>query len=70
MSGECSFSPLAIIFKENRLIGPNYMVWKRNLNIVLTIEEYKYVMINSCPEGKIPLRKSMRLRRCGKKLMK
>ena len=42
MSG--SFSPLAIILKENRLTGPNYVDWIRNLNIVLTAEEYKYVL--------------------------
>ena len=47
MSG---FSPLSIILKENKLTGPNYVDWKRNLNIVLTAEEYKYVLTEPCPE--------------------
>jgi hypothetical protein len=49
MSGGGSFSPVAIILKENRLTIPNYMDWKRNLNIVLTTKEYKYVLIEPCP---------------------
>jgi hypothetical protein len=42
------------------------MGWKRNLNIVFTIEEYKYVLID-LKLGKIPLTKTMRLRRYGRK---
>ena len=38
-----SFSPLVTILNQNKLIGSNYD-WKRNLNIVLTVEEHKYVL--------------------------
>ena len=44
-----SFSPLMVILKENKLTGPNYIDWKRNLDIVLTVEEYKYVLVEECP---------------------
>jgi hypothetical protein len=50
MSGRGSFSLLAIILNENRLTVPNYVDWKRNLNIVLTAEKYKYVLTNPSPE--------------------
>ena len=36
-----SFNPLAVILKENKLDGTNYIDWKRNLDIVLTTEDYK-----------------------------
>ena len=42
------FNPLAIILKENKLTGPNYVDWKRNRDIVLTIEGYKYILIKEC----------------------
>ncbi|XP_057981282.1 uncharacterized protein LOC131166725 [Malania oleifera] len=45
-----TFNPLAIILKENKLVGPNYIEWKRNLNIVLIAEEYKYVLVKVCPQ--------------------
>ena len=44
-----SFNPLSVILKENKLIGPNYIDWKRNLNLVLTAEEYKFVLTDVCP---------------------
>ena len=44
-----SFNPLSVILKENKFTGPNYIDWKRNLNLVLTIEEYKFVLTNVCP---------------------
>ena len=47
--GGGSLNPLSMILKENRLTGPNYIDWKRNLNLVLTAEEYKYVLIDVCP---------------------
>ena len=46
--GKDSFSPLMSILRENKLTGPNYVDWKRNLNIVLTAEEYKYVLTEAC----------------------
>ncbi|XP_057962249.1 uncharacterized protein LOC131153810 [Malania oleifera] len=39
------FNPLVVILKENKLVGPNYTDWKRNLDIVLAAEEYKYVLV-------------------------
>ena len=44
-----SFNPLSIILKENKLTSPNYIDWKRNLNLVLTTEEYKFMLIDVCP---------------------
>ncbi|XP_074556263.1 uncharacterized protein LOC141812121 [Curcuma longa] len=44
-----TFNPLAVILKENKLTGPNYIDWKRNLDIVLTAEEYKFVLLQECP---------------------
>ena len=44
-----SFNPLFVILKENKLTGPNYIEWKRNLNLVLTAEGYKYVLTDVCP---------------------
>ena len=44
-----SFNPLSVILKENKLTGPNYIDWKRNLNLVLTAEGYKFVLTDVCP---------------------
>ena len=46
--GGSSFNPLSVILKENKLTGPNYIDWKRNLNLVLTADEYKFVLTNVC----------------------
>ena len=43
-----AFNPLAIILKENKLDGTNYINWKRNLDIVLTAEDYKFVLTDLC----------------------
>ena len=43
-----SFSPLVTILNQNKLTGSNYVDWKRNLDIVLTAEEYKYVLTLPC----------------------
>ena len=47
--GGGSFNPLSVILKENMLTGPNYIDWKRNLNLVLTAQEYKFVLTDVCP---------------------
>ena len=47
--GGGSFNPLSVILKENKLTGPNYIDWKRNLNLVLTAQEYKFVLTDVCP---------------------
>ncbi|XP_041995829.1 uncharacterized protein LOC121745951 [Salvia splendens] len=44
-----SFNPLSAIHKEHKLEGHNYIVWKQNLDIVLSAEEYKYVLTTECP---------------------
>ena len=44
-----SFSPLVTIFNQNKLTGSNYVDWKRNLDIVLTVKEHKYVLTQPCP---------------------
>ena len=48
MGGEL-FNPLFVILKENKLTGPNYIDWKRNLNLVLTAQEYKFVLTCARP---------------------
>ena len=44
-----SFSPLVTILNQNKLTRSNYIDWKRNLGIVLTAEEHKYVLTQPCP---------------------
>ena len=39
-----TFNPLATILNQNKLVGSNYVDWKRNLDIVLTASRYKYVL--------------------------
>ncbi|XP_022861660.1 uncharacterized protein LOC111382031, partial [Olea europaea var. sylvestris] len=46
-----SLHPLSVILNKNQLVGENYVDWKRNLNIVLTAEKYKYVLDEICPEA-------------------
>ena len=43
-----SFSPLIAILNQNKLIGPNYVDWKRNLDIVLIAKEHKFVLSEPC----------------------
>ena len=42
-------SPLAMILTQNKLTGENYIDWKRNLDIVLTVENYKMVLTKPYP---------------------
>ncbi|KAM3327212.1 hypothetical protein P3S67_002338 [Capsicum chacoense] len=44
-----SFNPLTFILNQNKLEGPNYVDWKRNLNIFLTAEGFKFVLVEECP---------------------
>ena len=44
-----TFSPLVTILNQNKLTRSNYVDWKRNLDIVLTTEEHKYVLTKPCP---------------------
>ena len=43
-----SFSPLVAFLNQNKLTGPNFVDWKRNLDIVLIAEEHKYVLTQPC----------------------
>ena len=42
-------SPLDMILTQNKLTGENYVDWKRNLDIVLTVENHKMDLIKPCP---------------------
>ncbi len=44
-----SLSPIATILSQNKLVGENYVDWKRNLDIVLTIDNHKNVLTTPCP---------------------
>ena len=44
-----SFSPLVTILNQHKLTRSNYVDWKRNLDIVLTAKEHKYVLTQLCP---------------------
>ena len=44
-----SFSPLVTILNQNKLTKSKYVDWKRNLDIVLTAKEHKYVLTQPCP---------------------
>ena len=44
-----SFKPLAVILKENKLDGTNYIDWKRNIDIFLIAEDYIFVLTDLCP---------------------
>ena len=38
-----SYNPINHILTTNKLTEPNYMDWKRNLDIVITSKELKWV---------------------------
>ena len=40
---------IVTILNQNKLTRSNYVDWKRNLDIVLTVEEHKYVLNELCP---------------------
>ena len=48
-----SSNPLAIILDQNRLIGPNFKDWLRNLKVILASEKILYVLEQSLP-GPLP----------------
>ena len=45
-----AFSPLATILIQNKLARNNFIDWKRNLDIVLTVEDHVYVLTIPCPK--------------------
>ena len=51
MSSHTSFNPLSAILNQNKLLGQqNFIDWKRNLDIVLTADGYKYVLTDPKPQ--------------------
>ena len=40
---------MSTILKDNNLTGTNYIDWKRNLNLVLTVEDCAYMLTEVCP---------------------
>ena len=46
-----SFNPLSVILKENKLVGTNYIDWKKNFNLVLTAEDCNFVLTEICPHA-------------------
>ncbi|XP_024022410.1 uncharacterized protein LOC112091903 [Morus notabilis] len=44
-----SLSPIAQILSTNKLVGENYVDWKRNLDIVLMVGKHKHVLTTPCP---------------------
>ena len=49
-----TFNPLATILNQNKLVGSNYVDWKRNLDIVLTASGYKYVLTKTPLDEPLP----------------
>ncbi|XP_073051280.1 uncharacterized protein [Primulina eburnea] len=47
-------NPLSIIYDQNKLTGPNYHDWFRNLKIVLNSERIAYVLDNKPPKEAAP----------------
>ena len=45
-----NFNPFAKILDDNRLSGPNYVDWKRNLIIVLTVESPELALVDATDE--------------------
>ena len=50
MSSHTSFNPLSAILNQNKLNGQNYVDWKRNLDIVLTADGYKFALTGPKPQ--------------------
>ena len=44
-----AFSPLVTILTQNNFTRNNYVDWKHNLDIVLTVEDHIYVLSTPCP---------------------
>ena len=44
-------NPLSIILDNNRLTGPNFVDWLRNLKVVLAFEKILYVIEQSLPQS-------------------
>ncbi|KAH0669547.1 hypothetical protein KY285_023713 [Solanum tuberosum] len=65
------FNHLSSILNHNKLECPNYVDRKRNLNIVLTFEGFKYVLLKNAPLNKqMQLMRRLRSMRNGSRLMR
>ena len=49
-----TFNPLRTILNQNKLVGSNYVDWKRNLDIVMTALGHKYVLTTVPLEEPLP----------------
>ncbi|XP_075483722.1 uncharacterized protein LOC142523876 [Primulina tabacum] len=49
-----SRNPLSVILDQNKLTGPNYHDWLRNLKIVLNSEKIAYVLTKAPPKTAKP----------------
>ena len=49
-----TFNPLVNILTQNKLVGSNYVGWKRNQDIVLTTSGYKYVLTKPPLDEPVP----------------
>ena len=45
-----TFNPLATILNQNKLVGFNYVGWKRNLDTVMTATGYNSIPTTECPQ--------------------
>ena len=52
-----SSNPLSMILDQNRLTGPNFIDWLRNLKVVLASERILYVL-NQKPSTTLPIEAS------------
>lgn len=44
-----SYNPFNVTFTTNKLMRPNYVDWKRNLDIALILEDLKWVTQDFAP---------------------
>ncbi len=49
-----SKNPLSSILDQNKLTGPNFLDWIRNLKLVLTVDERLYVLNERPPSAPLP----------------
>ena len=43
ITGITSYNMITLILTDNKLTGPNYVDWKRNMDIVLIVQQLKWV---------------------------
>ena len=44
-----ALNPLSTLLTQNKLDSDNYVDWKRNLDIVLATDKYKWLLFTPCP---------------------